>query len=272
MTGRETMRQDVRHTFLVPALVLLAFVAAPLFSATAFAQPDAQLNEMTENMKLVGNTIVRRKATSQLIGTANVGTPLCPQALVDLVNPGATTCTINATGSDNISLTTGLGKFEGTFTVVVQGDNPTDSPEFVVAKGKFKGEMDFSPAILGGVPLGTVDGTMKLDGNHKKHPFTGTFRLPFVLPFPDAALFDAAPLPLNPFPTKFYVGQTVTVANVQVPICTTPIPLDSCTRPLYLDDSFNPFPVAADEYGRGYPTVRFDVKFGQNNHHDDNDD
>ena len=151
--------------------------------------------------------------------------------------------------------------------------------------------MDFSPAVLGGVPLGTVVGKMKLDG-FGAAPFTGTFRLPFVL---DKATMDAAGanptnplyplsqaltfffgddtpadarvaailgwalLPLEPFPTKFYTGAC-------------PGATASCTRPLYLDDSGNLLPVAADEYGRGYATVRFDITFGQSHHHGDDDD
>ncbi len=97
----------------------------PLFAATASAQnltADAQLYELTENMRLVGGKLVHRKATSELMGLAKAGTPLCPMPV------GAPPCTINATGSDDISLATGLGNFGGTFTVAVQGDNATDSP------------------------------------------------------------------------------------------------------------------------------------------------
>ena len=137
------MRLNLRRGFLVLAL---AVVAVPLFAATASAQnltADAQLYELTENMRLVGGKLVHRKATSELMGLAKAGTPLCPMPV------GAPPCTINATGSDDISLATGLGNFGGTFTVAVQGDNATDSPEFVIAKGKFHGKMDFSPAVLG---------------------------------------------------------------------------------------------------------------------------
>jgi hypothetical protein len=105
------------------------------------------------------------------MGLAKAGTPLCPDTL------GSAYCTINATGSDNISLTTGLGTFGGTFTVVAQFDNPIDSPEAVVARGHFSGKMDFSPAIVNGVPLGTVVGEVGLTGTNPV-PFTGTFRLP----------------------------------------------------------------------------------------------
>src|SRR2546428_6069730 len=94
-------------------------------------------------MRLVGGKLVHRKATSELMGLAKAGTPLCPMPV------GAPPCTINATGPDDISLATGLGNLGGTFTAAVQGDNATDSPELVIANGKSHGKMDFSPAVLG---------------------------------------------------------------------------------------------------------------------------
>lgn len=160
-------KSTVMWTTLSLLFLLLALLVGPAPTLAA----DATLYELTENMKLVGGQVVHRKATSELMGTAKAGTPLCPLP-VD--------CTINATGSDNISLATGLGNFSGTFTVVVQGDNPSDSPEYVVAKGKFSGKMDFSPAILAGMPYGTVVGKMHIDGVRGHVPFTGTFFLPFV--------------------------------------------------------------------------------------------
>ncbi len=174
-------KSSVVWTALSLLFLLLALMVGP---APALANgPDAVLYELTENMKLAGGQVLHRKATSELMGTAKAGTPLCPLP-VD--------CTINATGSDNISLTTGLGNFGGTFTVVVQGDNPTDSPEYVVARGKFRGKMDFSLAILYTVPLGSVVGKMEIDGVHGHVPFTGTFRLPFVLAagYPPMYLLD----------------------------------------------------------------------------------
>ena len=237
---------------------VLACAGAP---ATAEAG-GARLYEMTENMKLTSRgEFEHRKATSELIGTADVGTPLCPAAMVAVVNPNATTCTVNATGSDNISLGTGLGDFVGTFTIVVPGDNPVDSPEFVVMKGTFKGKMDFSPAVLHGVPLGHVVGKMMIDRNRAAIPFTGTFRLPFVLtalPVPDghggtlqmpcgptfpcdAIAFAGAPAPLNPMERY---------------------DLAAATRPLYLlDDMQSIVPVRASEFGAGWATVKFEISF-----------
>jgi hypothetical protein len=162
----------------VTALLLAAVLGMP---AIAFAA-DATLYELTENMKITRGK-PRRVATSQLMGFARVGTPLCPQGIVDAVSPGAKRCAINATGSDNISLATGLGDFLGAFTVVVQGDNPFDGPELVVMSGSFRGRMDFSPALVLGLPFGTVAGTMTPEGGKAKpgsFPFTGVFRLPFA--------------------------------------------------------------------------------------------
>ena len=162
-------KSTVMWTTLSLLFLLLALMVGP---APALAA-DATLYELTENMKLTSGKVVHRKATSELMGTASAGTPLCPMPV------GYPACTINATGSDNISLATGLGNFGGSFTVVVQGDNPVDSPEYVIAKGKFSGKMDFSPAILYGAPYGTVVGKMQLDGVRGHVPFTGTFFLPF---------------------------------------------------------------------------------------------
>jgi len=132
--------------------LLLLFGVGLMTPGYAVAEPGAKLYELTENMSLKGRKNAFRRATSELAGFAKVGTPLCPQALVDFYSPGATFCFLNATGTDNISTQTGLGTFNGTFTVVVQGDNPVDSPERVIAKGRFLGDMNFAPAILSTIP------------------------------------------------------------------------------------------------------------------------
>jgi hypothetical protein len=156
-------------TFVVVALLLCAAVAP---SALAQDRPDAVLYELTENMTLKhfkdGGTA--RQATSSLMGTAQPGTALCPMPVV---------CMVNATGSDDINFATGLGTFKGKFTTVVQGDNAVDSPEFVVLKGSFSGRMDFSPALIHGVPYGTVVGELRVEKGGR-YPFTGVFYLPFV--------------------------------------------------------------------------------------------
>src|SRR5262249_60679523 len=109
--------------------------------------PDAILYEVTEDMYLrdaQGNFVStvmpggRRSAVAQLSGWANVGTPLCPRAAVTVFSHRAKKCVVNATGADNLSLDTGKGTLSGVYSVVVQGDNKTDAPEFVVMTGPFK--------------------------------------------------------------------------------------------------------------------------------------
>jgi hypothetical protein len=82
---------------------------------------------------------------------------------------------VTADGIDNISLWTGKGSVDGTFAVVVQDDNASDAPEFVVMNGTFVGNMDLSIR-----PLGKVAGTFTAYGAEPV-PFCGTFRLPFAL-------------------------------------------------------------------------------------------
>jgi hypothetical protein len=144
---------------------------------------DAVLYEVTENMYLVdreGRPVgpeqaVARKAEAALAGWARVGTPLCPyeQMALSLVRPA---CAVTAEGLDNISLLTGQGSVDGTFAVVVQDDNLTDGPEYVVMNGTFSGQMDLSTR-----PLGKVSGKFVSNLTGEAVPFCGTFRLPFAL-------------------------------------------------------------------------------------------
>ena len=168
-------------------ILLLVGAVAVVAPSYAAAQPPvpasgAVLYEMTENLSLKALQKGQRRATSQLLGVALPGTPLCPATAVNT----AGYCVINATGSDNINLNPdsvsfGKGNFGGTFTVVVPGDNPTDGPELVVGRGHFSGKMDFSPALRAVAPLGTVEGEVGLNGS-RPVPFTGTFRLPMGPP------------------------------------------------------------------------------------------
>jgi hypothetical protein len=140
---------------------------------------DLTLYEATENMRWLGRTLLSgtpsakfRKATSELTGVARRGSPLCP-------GTGTTPCVVNATGTSDVNLTTGMGNIVGTVTVVVQGDNAVDSPELVTVKGKFVGIIDFTPALstLQPLPVGTVSALLVVDGGGV-FPFRGTFRQP----------------------------------------------------------------------------------------------
>jgi hypothetical protein len=144
---------------------------------------EAVLYEVSENMYLVdaqGNVVgpdqaVARKADAALYGWARLGSLLCP-AEVLITNPRTDTCSVTAAGIDHISLATGKGTVEGTFAVVIQDDNATDSPEYVVANGVFGGQMDLSMR-----PLGKITGTFTQSGSNVSAPFCGTFRLPFAV-------------------------------------------------------------------------------------------
>jgi hypothetical protein len=147
------------------------------------ANVDAVLYEVTEKMYLLdakGNVVmspelaVTRKADASLFGWARLGSLLCPAKQL-LTNPGLSICSVTADGIDNISLWTGKGAVDGTFAVVVQDDNKTDAPEYVVMNGTFAGSMDLSIR-----PLGKVVGTFTASGGQPV-PFCGTFRLPFAL-------------------------------------------------------------------------------------------
>jgi hypothetical protein len=194
--------------------------------------PCAVLYETTENLKMKALLGGHRMATSALLGFAVRGTPLCPESLMPVKDPLPVYCALNVTGSDNISLVTGLGQFRGSVTVVVQETNakgvPTpDSPELVIARGRFIGDMNFAPAIVNEVPLGSVVGRVVLDGFGRPAPFTGVFRLPFSLGM----------VGLN--------GYLLNAPDAAEPDMSNWIIA----------------PVANNETAIGYPTVRFEISF-----------
>jgi hypothetical protein len=251
------MSSMTKRMFATVGLATLALAGMPTLAMAG----GARLYEMTENMKLTkGGKFERRKATSELIGTADVGTALCPAELVAIYAPGAKTCTVNATGSDNISLGTGRGPFQGTYTVVVQGDNNADSPEFVIAKGVFTGKMDFAPAILMGIPLGHVTGKITDIATMKTTPFTGTFRLPFVIAGVTAAGGVCTPSPKDA--TCFPVNDAFFFGGAATPL--QPMErydLTTATRPLYMSDDGSVVPVGSSEFGGGWAAVKFEINF-----------
>ena len=171
-------------------LALMAAVAAPVMATAA----DITLYEPTSGMMLTAGG--DDSATPRLIGYAAVGTPLCPTAVIEVVSPRATRCSLNVTGSDKISSRTGLGDFDGRFAVAVDGERALDGSELVLTSGIFRGRMDFSPALTKGLPFGTVEGTMSVRSNDDEHdsyrsvPFTGVFWLPFATRDEAGARFD----------------------------------------------------------------------------------
>lgn len=234
-----TAVQRVLRVVVVSAFVVVALVTlqpAPGSAAPSVdAVLDAVLYEVTEDMYLIGadgnataqpRAAVSRVAVAQLSGWANLGTPLCPYAVL-VTNPKTKTCALNVAGSDAIDLATGMGTVEGQLRVVVQGDNPTDGPEFVVMTGSFTGTMDLSLAVSGAAPLGYIrNAFVRIDGVAEEIPFSGTFRLPFAI---RGKSRDMKPRP----------GEDAH----------------------YLTDSGQLVRVRPEERSLGVPTVRFEVTF-----------
>jgi len=240
-------------------VAMLGMLGVAVVGTPALARAgSATLYELTENMKQVQknqkhNPIGRRIATSALTGVAQVGTPLCPN---DDFKSGPAGCAVNVLGSDSVSLATGFGTLSGNFATVIQGDNPVDGPEAVVLKGEFRGQMDFSPAIVGvnglQFPYGTVIGTVGSQGH--KSSFTGVFRLPF------AGNVEVTVAP----------GFTMTLRQLFCPLSPTPNP----NSPMYggFDLAYLDFDathalngqcldIQPTELSLGAPLVRFDIDF-----------
>jgi hypothetical protein len=77
-TSLMMLRRFVTSAALLGAVVSAtpAFAQLPPVPASGTAQ--ASFYELTENMRLVGRGKPRRVAQSALVGTAAVGTPMCP--------------------------------------------------------------------------------------------------------------------------------------------------------------------------------------------------
>jgi len=208
----------LRTLLFVPPLLLGA-------AAYSFAQ-QAILYEVTESAGVdVKGGVYGRHAYAALQGWAKLGSPLCPSTVL-LSNPNAQTCTITAMGSDNVSLATGWGPFQGTFAVTVQLDNPVDAPEFAIMTGTFRGEMDLSAAVAGVAPLGYIrNGSFTIDGTGQTSAFTGIFRMPF-------RKSDGKRVRPKEGGDAFYLG-----------------------------DDGKSFPVKMDERSQGWPTVRLEINF-----------
>lgn len=185
-----------------------------------------------------------RNAVSALQGVAALFTPLCPaSALVTVMRPNSDTCTVTATGFDDVQLQidpkTGQvtplgGPVFGTYQVVVQLDNPIDSPELPVLTGAFYGTITFGRA---GTPIGKAAGFFVPGGQVSDAqacskpsttcvPFTATFRQPFEM--------SAAGRRMKPRRSH---------------------------DAFYLLDNGRNQPVQQDERAVGWPTVRFEVNF-----------
>jgi len=141
-----------------------------------------------------------------------------------VTNPRTRTCSVTAAGMDDIALNTFTGTVDGTFAVVLQDDNSTDSPEFVIMNGGFKGAMDLSKR-----PLGKISGTFTPAGAREPSAFCGTFRLPF----------------------------SVVKGNRELPARNVP-------GYYLADDFTTLIPIQKSELSLGMPTVRLELSFHGN--------
>ena len=240
----------MKSTWAVVGALALAVLAPAVLPGLAAAEPNAVLYEVTENLKLRPLMQDRRVATASLSGTVAAGTSICPAVIAAAW--GKSYCVVSATATNKTSLVTGSGHIEGSFQVLVDGDNPVDGPELVVLSGTFRGKGDLSLAVFGPdgepksgdeVPLGFLVGHWSargvrggpLDGIKAHGTLTGTFRLPFEmeLPTPIGCHFDGDPSD-----------------------CT-----GKDTFTLYLQDNGLPVPVRREEYSLGLPTVKLEITF-----------
>lgn len=199
------------------------------------ADPNAVLYEVTESLSLAPLQLGQRVASAVLSGTVAAGTSVCPAEIAAAWS--VKYCVLTAKATDNINIKTGKGPVEGRFRVLIQGDNPVDAPELVIIEGKLQGQIDLSPALLGKAPLGTLEkGRWRargviggpVEGLDVEGTLTGTFRLPFVVGFPEGCETNGSCL--------------------------------SFSKPLYLTDR-GPVKVAPNEYSLGVPTVKLEITF-----------
>jgi hypothetical protein len=212
-------------TIALGAALLGLLAAAPAAAQTIPArEPDATFYETTENTRMLSKGKPRRVAQSALIGVASFDTPFCPKRLVLELGMGPVPCTLNALGADDISVRTGLGTFAAAMTIVTNEPGSVDSPEVLVDKLSVSGDMDFAPALVNGIPYGTITGRVHNPGTdgHRAR-FFGVFRLPFACG-----------------PAFCYLA------------------LDTVTGTVVLDQVV---PLQANEFAIGFPAVRFDVWF-----------
>jgi len=134
-----------------------------------------------------------------------------------------------------------------------------DGPEAVVLRGEFKGQMDFSPAILHQIPFGTVVGKVK-PTRGLRTDFTGVFRLPFAGNFETEV--EVAP----------GVNMTLTLRQIFCPATPNPNPFADILYGgidlAYLDNvdaagtpAGRCLDIQPNELSLGAPLVRFDISF-----------
>jgi hypothetical protein len=279
------MRQDLKHTFLWSlGLALLLTLALALGPSAALAQGkpapgpnQAFLYEMSEDAQLclfgtalvpgLGGILVSsgapctvqslsaglfRNAVSELQGVSALNSPLCPGAAF-VTNPKSDTCTVTVTGHDSVQLdpTTFVpagGAVWGSSAVVIQLDNPVDSPEWPLVPGAFYGTITFGNP---GVPIGSATASF-LIGVQVPPSVQQTDPAAFAAWFQPACA--AAGTACVPFSAKFRQPFAMRANGDHKKA-------RRGEEAFYLLDNGKLDKVRQDERAVGWPTVRFEITF-----------
>jgi len=204
------------------AMSLGIVLMGSVFAGAAMAA-DAVLYEVTEAVASKGagsQGTGFRSSTATLSGVVRTGTAGCSEAIA---TPALQGCWVIVRAVGRANDDTGVGPIVGSFEVVVQDRNQTDSPEIVVLRGHVGGSIDLSPAFQQNRPVGSTSGSFTLigvpgtvmSGQVVRGDFTGVFRLPYM----------------------------------------------NNGHASYLSDDNNPVLVQNAEYVLGYPAVKLEVTF-----------
>ena len=150
---------------LIFAGLALSLLVLPAASDAGAGVTLYEINERVtfSPKKLEDSVIIFRNATSPLLGFADLGTPLCPSALL-ITSPRTQRCTVIARGWSELSTVDGTGPVHGKFDVVIAapGNSSAHIPNLPVITGTFDGTIDLSLAVLSQVPLGSITGTFEI--------------------------------------------------------------------------------------------------------------
>ena len=258
--------------FLVGLIAVMAIV--PTKAAIA---ADATLYELSEEMMVADG---HRKATASFQGTADLGTPLCPHALVSMLKLPVSSCTVTGVGWDDVDINPaspsfGTGVLQGTFAVVVNADNLVDAPEYVVMTGRFGGNMSLAAAAeFTGKKQTAGAATQRItlsDGLFIPENVAGLSPenlAAYVLTNGasadssrhDPAVLAATAQALGIAPASF-------TGVFRLPFSVSNGRRDKARKDgrdgYYLGDSDKLIKIRKDEMALGYPTVRIEVNFGR---------
>jgi hypothetical protein len=257
--------------------LVMLIAASAILPTTAAIAADATLYELSEEMMVVDG---HRKATASFQGIAELGTPLCPHALVSMLNLPVRSCTVTGVGSDDVdidpaSASLGTGRLQGTFAVVVNADNVVDAPEYVVMTGRFAGNMSLAAAAeFTGKKQTAGPATQRItlsDGTFIPENIAGLSPeslAAYVLT--NGASLDASaydPAVIAGAVRSLGIGPASFTGVFRLPFAVSNGHKEKARKDgrdaYYLGDNDTLIKVRKDEMALGYPTVRIEVTFGR---------